>query len=58
MKDVKVKQVLSRWRAPVGGERVNGDCEGGQIRSMHFVYMYKNLAMKLVEIILRRRERG
>jgi hypothetical protein len=37
----------------VGGGRVNGDSEGGGIRSMYFIYLYKNGTMKLVEIRIR-----
>jgi hypothetical protein len=36
--------------------RVNKQGEGGQIWWMYFVFTYVNRAMKLGEIVLRRRE--
>jgi hypothetical protein len=38
----------------VGGERINREGEGGQIRLMYFVYMYEDRTVKPIEIVLRR----
>jgi hypothetical protein len=35
---------------------VNGEGEGGQIRSLYFVYLCENITIKPIEIVLRRGE--
>jgi hypothetical protein len=34
----------------MGGERINGEGEGEEIRPIYIIYKYENRIMKLVEI--------
>jgi hypothetical protein len=54
MKDKKVTQVLSGGVGSVGGGKVMGEGEGGQIWWMYFVCVHENRTMEPVAIVLRR----
>jgi hypothetical protein len=55
LKDKKIKQFLYRNGCQWEG-RVNRKGERSQIWGMSFAYMYENIAIQLVKIILRRRK--